>query len=349
MIKHIMWLIALVFLPLTTNAQTPPYCEVKFDPNAETYFVNSIQEAKDALVALCKATQSKGISADELNGIFLVFHRNLAEDAATAMPDLVPFLGIYRGPLFDVTGDVATGLVPDFIVDRPDPITINGLTLYAQGRGTPIITKVPKANAAACLNDKPCNTAFAAYMNILKTVYNPLSEASLAITSDFLSVKDKEWTTYIEESRSQTFIDIAVTSTLYEWKYGKEENDFTSPPTVQWFALHPSIIIENVSGAIDGDETKESLALEVIGFNYWEDACFWVACGASVIVNYADRNGVDDTGWGLMFHVDNSYSFGVTKHGGEEGFFITVDLLKLFQDKKSSFDDYKEKYRKFGE
>lgn len=109
MIKHIMWLIALVFLPLTTNAQTPPYCEVKFDPNAETYFVNSIQEAKDALVALCKATQSKGISADELNGIFLVFHRNLAEDAATAMPDLVPFLGIYRGPLFDVTGDVATG------------------------------------------------------------------------------------------------------------------------------------------------------------------------------------------------------------------------------------------------
>lgn len=158
-------------------------------------------------------------------------------------------------------------------------------------------------------------------------------------------MKDKEWMKFIDESRSQTFIDIATTSFIYEWRYGNGEHDFQSPPEVQWFVLHPSVLIENVSNAEDGQQLQESLALEVIGFNYWNEKCFGFACGASLIVNYTDRENVDDTGWGVMLHADNSYSFGFTRHGGDSGFFVTVDLLKLFQDKKSSFQQYKDKFR----
>ena len=114
---------------------------------------------------------------------------------------------------------------------------------------------------------------------------------------------------------------------------------------MQWFALHPSVIIENVSEAVDGQELQESLALELIGFNYWKDGCFNTACGASLIASYADREGIEGLGWGVMFYADNAYSFGVTKHGNDAGFFINVDLLKLFQDKKKSFQQYKNKYR----
>lgn len=143
-------------------------------------------------------------------------------------------------------------------------------------------------------------------------------------------------------------IKIALTSYLYEMRYGKSEHDFQSPPKVQWFALCPAVLIENVSDAADGQQLQESLALEIIGFNYWQETCFNLACGASLIVNYSDRAGVEDVGWGAMFHIDNSYSFGITVHDFDDqnvGFFVTADLLKLFQDKKTSFRQYEDDYR----
>jgi len=50
-------------------------------------------------------------------------------------------------------------------------------------------------------------------------------------------------------------------------------------------------------------------------------------------------------GWGLMFHIDNSYSFWVTKHGGDAGVYITDDIFKLFEDKKSQVAQFKESIR----
>lgn len=353
MFRFVTLFLAISVFSSNAQASLPAYCNLTFNDGGGT-FVNSANEAKKALDSLCLATQGTGISADELQTTFLSFHRALFTEANAAIPSLIPYLGSFNQPLFKFDSTInnqietvtATGLAPRFTVDRPDPISIDGFSFIVQGRGQPIITIVPKAIAEPCFNDLQCRQAINNYMKILGQVYNPLAAATLALTHDFLSIKDKQWTSFIEEARSQTFVDIALTSALYEWRFGKQPNVFSSPPKVQWFALHPSVIIENVNGAIDGDETKESLALEVIGFNYWQDACFGFACGASLIINYADRNGIDDTGWGFMFHVDNSYSFGVTKHGGAEGFFITVDLLKLFQDKKSSFSDYKNKFRK---
>ncbi len=339
---------ALIVLPLSVLANKPDYCNPTFDDGADIYFAESLDEAKGALSGICNALANDGVTEKELNYTLASFHQELQKEAVKVMPQLSEYLYIFDVPLFEVHGDIATGMIPDFIPHIPDsmkPNLVDKITFYYQSKDDRVDVNVPKAEAQLCFDDNDCSKALTAYMDILKEVYNPLSAQPLKLTFEFLTIKEKEWTTYIEEARSQTFIDIAVTSVLYEWKYGKGEHDFRSPPRVQWFALRPNVLIENVSGAVDGDQVKESLALEVIGFNYWEDACFGYACGTSLIVNYADRNGVEDKGWGLMFHVDNSYSFGVTKHGDEAGFFVTVDLLKLFQDKKSSFNDYKKKYR----
>lgn len=349
--KLLILTIALIISPLSVIADTPDYCNPTFDDGADVYFAESLDEAKDALSGICNALVNEGMTEKELIDTLATFHQQLQKDAIKVMPQLSDYLYVYDAPLFKVQGNIATGMVPDYIPDKPDPMNpniVDKITFYYQGAGDRTEVDVPKADAQSCYDDDKCSKALIAYMDILKDVYNPLSAGPLGLTLEFLTLKDKEWKTYIEEARSQTFIDIAVTSFLYEWKYGKGEHDFRSPPRVQWFALRPNVLIESVSGADDGDQVKESLALEVIGFNYWQDACFGYACGTSMIVNYADRNGIEDTGWGLMFHIDNSYSFGVTKHSGEEGFFITVDLLKLFQDKKSSFDDYKKKYRSLG-
>jgi hypothetical protein len=350
--KPYVWAFLVLAFPLTVIAKTPALCIAKFDEGAQLYFANSLDEAKDALSDICRAIAKDGVTEKELYNTLLDFHLKLKQDAVKAMPQLAEHLNIFDKPLFEVQGEVATGMIPDYIIDYTDPLdpsVVGGIEFYYQGNGRREGVKVPKVNAESCIKDEECAKALIAYRKILKDVYRPLAAEPLQLTYDFLTLKDKEWTTYIEDARSQTFVDIVVTSWLYEWAFGKGDHDFRSPPKVQWFALRPNVLIENVSSAADGDQVKESLALEVIGLNYWEDACFGLACGASIIVNYSDRNGVDDTGWGLMLHVDNSYSFGVTDHGGETGLFVTVDLLKLFQDKKSSFDDYKEKFRLLGE
>lgn len=344
-------MLAIAGLALSVGAQAQPADCTKpvFNNAATQFFPDSIVRAKEAYELICSGDPAQDISAERLNEVFTKFHVQLAKDAKVQIPSIAPYLDIYHDPLLVLAGDGFAGMQPSHIEDASTNfLTIEKLVLYKQGKGSRVSQEIPKYIAQACFSDESCWSGFSGYMDILKTVYLPLGLKNIAQADQLISIKDDEWNRYIEKSRSQTLFDIAVTTFAYEITYGKQPDVFSSPPKVQWFFMHPSVTIENVKGALDGDESKEALALELLGFNYWKDACFGYACGASLIVNYADRNGIEDRGWGAMFHIDNSYSFGVTKHGSETGIFITVDLLKLFQDKKSSFAQYKEKFRTLG-
>ena len=104
----------------------------------------------------------------------------------------------------------------------------------------------------------------------------------------------------------------------------------------------PSLLYENVSAAEDGHQVRGTTVLEVVGFNYWEEACLGYACGASITVNFVDRGSVENKGYEPMFHFDNTYSIGVSKFGSKPGVFFAIDLLELFKDKKASFEQYKD-------
>ena len=345
---YIILVLVIALIPAKLFATSLAVCNPTFDDGARQYFAESIPAAKSALEAICESiSKQDSFTEQELNDTLMAFHNQIQGQVATLLPDLKNYLDLYDAPLFEEFGNIQTGMMPGIIWVQPgmDPNRVDNIIFYYQRNNWRTDVTTGKEVAQACFDNDSCSETLTAYMSLLEDVYRPLSAQSLRDAFTFLSLKDKEWESFIEESRSQTFVDIAVTSWLYDKVYDNGKHDFRSPPNVQWFFMHLSPIIEKVSAAMDGDQFKESLALEVVGFNRWKDGCFGLACGASFIVNYTDRNGVDDKGWGFMFHVDNSYSFGVTKHGGDTGMFITVDLLKLFQDKKSAFNDYKKQYR----
>jgi len=163
-----------------------------------------------------------------------------------------------------------------------------------------------------------------------------------SISKERIAFKNKGWDNYFFASRSQTFIDIAVNT----WYYRDEiKNDkLVMPPEVQFFVAHPSLILHYVDGATDGDQVKEGLAIEWLGFNFWN----WrVPFGASVITTYSDLNEVQDNGYGLMFHVANKYSLGMTRNGDENTIVLTIDLLKLFESKESNYKAYLKKAKEY--
>ncbi|WP_325892050.1 hypothetical protein [Grimontia sp. NTOU-MAR1] len=177
--------------------------------------------------------------------------------------------------------------------------------------------------------------AVASYRNAVREE-NALQMAKLSIAYS------EAWDRYLTEARSQTLFDRLLTAGIYS-DYLKESH-FQLPPEYQFFAFHPSVLMEYVDDAADGSQFKAALAVEWIGINAWQ-SCFGAnfACGASIVSTYSDRAGVDDFGHGLMFHIENSYSFGVTERDGDVGYFLTVDLLKAFEDKKSEVKGWQEK------
>jgi hypothetical protein len=121
------------------------------------------------------------------------------------------------------------------------------------------------------------------------------------------------------------------------------QSRLVGPMEKQWFALHPSIVIENVSDAADGDELAEALAIEWIGVNWWDadSSPIKYPFGVSLVSVYSDRVDVEEVGHGLMFHFGNSMSIGITDHDGDTGVAVTVDVLSLMARKKQHWESYK--------
>ena len=193
-----------------------------------------------------------------------------------------------------------------------------------------------------------CDTALEDLMRLTADVnYTYTKEYTANIK--YVVENNRQWKAFLEEAREQTYLDIVATNAIYK-VFHKEMigNDFNLPPNRQYFFMRPNIVIENVGTAIDGQELKESIALEVIGVNWWKkDACGFFSCGFSATLNYADRASVESTGWGFMFHINNTYSLGVSKYGGDTGVYVTVDLLQLFKDKKATYEAYKKNRREW--
>lgn len=147
----------------------------------------------------------------------------------------------------------------------------------------------------------------------------------------------KQWDDFLFHSRSETILELALNSAIYR---ANETAQFGPPPNRQFIILHPDIVIENVGGAIDGDKSKEALMVEVFGANWWDQKRWYVPTGVSAIVLYADRANVDDVGYGIAVHFRSVYTLGYADHGGDGGLFISMDLLKLVQDKKGMLEKY---------
>lgn len=145
------------------------------------------------------------------------------------------------------------------------------------------------------------------------------------------------WDPFLEHMKGQTWLELLING----YAYKNNTDTFSGPPSSQWIILHPTLLIENVSTAVDGENTQEALGLEIIGMNWWKQDKWYIPSGASVLAVYSDRADIKDTGYGVALHFLSDYTVGYTNHDGEDGFFVSVDVIKLFQDKKNAFESYK--------
>ncbi len=152
-----------------------------------------------------------------------------------------------------------------------------------------------------------------------------------------LKLYTNDWEKYYTKARSQTFLELLVNSEIFRNEITSPT--FVQPPGWQLILFHPNILMEHVSAAPQGDEFKEALALEWIGINWWK---LKVPFGFSLFSTFSDRAEVSDAGHGVLFHFYNHYSIGATYHDGDMGVSVSIDLLKIFESKRSQIEQYEQ-------
>jgi len=153
----------------------------------------------------------------------------------------------------------------------------------------------------------------------------------------FVNAKAAQWDNFADNSRFQTFIDVAFTSLVYRKRLSLSDR-IVSPPPLQLFALRPSLVYEHLPDASKGSRDKPALALEWIGFNAWD----WkIPLGVSITSVYGDRKFGKSVGHGLTLHVNNNFSFGFANRGnGENSIYVNIELMDWFGEKQDVIKAY---------
>jgi hypothetical protein len=188
------------------------------------------------------------------------------------------------------------------------------------------------------VKEATCAKALKEFVDIFNAAQKIYALSGAFDTKKHLDSLTSDWTKFLDYSRSQTPLELLINGMIY--KYSEKET-FRKPPGGQWIFLHPGVVIENVSDAIDGEQTNEAIALDVLGYNWWKQDSWYIPSGISYTKIYADRNGIKDWGDGISLHFKSKFTIGYSKHGDAEGIYISVDLLELFKDRKKIFSEYR--------
>ncbi|MCS6208149.1 hypothetical protein [Shewanella baltica] len=184
---------------------------------------------------------------------------------------------------------------------------------------------------------KNCVEVFDAFNKINRklSIFQRLS--TIQKHNAYVAIQESKWDKFSDNSRFQSFIDIAFTSWVYR-KHFSRADDLITPPPLQLFALRPSFIYEHLPDAPKGDKDKPALALEWIGFNAWDSK---VPFGMSLTSVYADRETGKSVGHGLTFHLNNAFSFGfANRGGGDNSLYVNIELMDWFGETQNMLKSY---------
>jgi len=187
--------------------------------------------------------------------------------------------------------------------------------------------------------DMDCESALKEFEVIYNFAQGTYSQPLAFELSKRLSFLEKRWENFYQKSKSQTLWEMAINGSFFQ--KDNREHEFAEPPSWQLIVMHPTVVVESVSGAIDGDQLKEAVMIEAIGADWWQQDKWFLPSGGSFIAIYSDRADVDDWGYGFALNFDSKFTLGASDHGGDLGVFVTIDLLKLIQNKASIIDSYR--------
>lgn len=161
--------------------------------------------------------------------------------------------------------------------------------------------------------------------------------------------RNAQWQAYFDKSIPQWPWELSlVNGPIYE-RTLKNEKGLGEVPEWQMILLHPDMALEYVSGAADGDQLKPALMVELIGANFWswqngaKQKGPWglpIPLGIGLITTFTDREDTDDWGYGGVIHLNHVYNIGTTVRDGDIGFFVSVNLAKLFEIKGKKAEKY---------
>jgi hypothetical protein len=302
-------------------------------------------DARELNRTICLALLSEDFSDFEetQKNLFLQFGLTATEVAQGQLQDS----GVtnWRAPFDDWVTRISTSEfrnkdLPNLFVGT----TLSSAAIWVHFGDTAIRGELADPEEQSCGpgNDQGCKALLedlAVAVNDYKASYRDLS---LQKTRNALATLSSEWDSFLANARSQTLLDLGLTTFLERKHFDKDY--LVGPPRRQWALLHPSLVIEHASDAPAGDRDKLTGAIEWLGVNWWSDSSplFGVPFGISVASVYADRPGFESVGHGVMLHVDNKYSLGWASRSGDNSFYLSLDLLKFIEDKQKQFERYKE-------
>lgn len=236
------------------------------------------------------------------------------------------------------------------------------LPAYGTANSPPLaIVKVEHAVNQAC-DDKTsaqCREVvvkgkqFMVYWALAESLANEISNRDLAAVANQVAEKDEKWNRYLYDSKPMLPFDFFMTDLIEKPKENAYLRGVPVPPERQWFLMHPSVGVEYASAAKDGQQMKPVLHLELFGVNYWAQTTRPLKArilnafsGASIMLSYSDREGIKDTGFGVLLTFDNVYSVGVSRYGSHTGISVSVDLANMFREKlKPKYQALKDHYK----
>jgi len=341
--RYLPWAL-LCILVFTAQARAEDFC-ASFDPEPQ-HFRSLYEQGRELGRAICLSAGERQVDG-ELN-------RQYAEFAATAAREMER---AFAGRGFEQALMAQMRHFEELArngVNRAVLPVLDSRTLAGSFDGPVIVqftdwdesAEVPVGSPECQPQGQPgCQELLDSFTVAINQYQKPYSQLSGAQLRDRAAELEQEWGRYFEESRPQTLLD-SILTTYMERDY-LSQHRLVGPMPRQWFVIHPSLVVENVSAAADGDQIAPALALEWIGVNWWDrqSSPIGYPIGVSLASVYSDRSSADDIGHGLVFHFGNSMSIGVTDHGGDTGVYVTVDVLNLLAEKKQRVNHYQEQLR----
>ncbi|WP_196140845.1 hypothetical protein [Aliikangiella sp. G2MR2-5] len=317
-----------------------------FDPEPQ-HFKKLYQESKELGKAICDSL-GKTMDQESLVGQYVGFANKLEQTVEANFKTT----GYYNALKVQVAYfrnlaalGVDKGTLPAFSV-RESTTDLDDTNLYFHFVSWDTEGHVDSASPE-CQQAPTCGELLNALAIAINQYKEPYARLSAEAATKKITILRKSWDTYFEEARSQTLWDAIVTTKMEEDHLTQDR--LVGPMQRQWFAAHPSIVVENVRDALDGSKTQQGLAVEWFGVNWWnkEASPIGVPFGISLASIYSSRPEVDDAGHGIMMTFNNALSIGWADHGGDDGYYVSIDFLSLLTEKKERWNDYKKRIKEF--
>jgi hypothetical protein len=339
-IRNLIWLLLICVAAL---GSTPVFAQSTCDNFDEkpTHFQALYQQARKLGTEICLSFGQN--IPPELDQQFVEFARAAGESAAAAFAStefseqmniqMQHFAALAEAGINK--GKLPSFITPEDLQSEKDAVFFRFNDWNTEGHAVLDDPGCEQSGGASC------QALFDSLRTAIEQYKKPFSSRSGEDLSKRAQELMAEWDRYFEQARSQTLLDAVLTTAMAQDHLAQSR--LVGPMEKQWFALHPSIVIENVSDAADGDELAEALAIEWIGVNWWDadSSPIKYPFGVSLVSVYSDRVDVEEVGHGLMFHFGNSMSIGITDHDGDTGVAVTVDVLSLMARKKQHWESYK--------